>query len=264
MPNIALRPRSPTELVDAAFQLYRAEPVPFITGMALVYVPFLLIVAFSGGSPMSVDSATSASGSMDVLVMGTRAAVVSIASMVAYLLAGGLMAVLASDAYLGRPLDLGRAVRAVIGGLIALFISGFVTGVVIVIGLMLLIIPAFYFYGRLFATKQAVLLEGAGPMGALDRSWNLTKGHVAHILGTMALVFLLNFAVYFGATFISLLLPGQILRALLNIVVAVLIYPIAGITETLLYYDVRIRREGFDIEYLAAAAPVAPGFEGPR
>ena len=48
MSDIALRPRSPTELVDAAFQLYRRDPLPFITGLASVYVPWLLIIAASG------------------------------------------------------------------------------------------------------------------------------------------------------------------------------------------------------------------------
>ena len=31
--------------------------------------------------------------------------------------------------------------------------------------------------------------------------------------------------------------------------------PFLGITETLLYYDIRIRKEGFDVEYLAATQP---------
>jgi hypothetical protein len=38
-----------------------------------------------------------------------------------------------------------------------------------------------------------------------------------------------------------------------------LMYPLLGIAETLIYYDVRIRKEGFDIEMMAAqAAEPAP------
>jgi hypothetical protein len=35
--------------------------------------------------------------------------------------------------------------------------------------------------------------------------------------------------------------------------VSVVVYPLFGLTETLLYYDARIRKEGFDVEYLAGA-----------
>jgi len=46
----------------------------------------------------------------------------------------------------------------------------------------------------------------------------------------------------------------RIVQQVLATIVACLVYPIVGIIETMLYYDIRIRREGFDIEYLAAAA----------
>lgn len=262
MPDIALRPRSPTELVDAAFQLYRAEPVPFITAMALIYVPWQLIIAMSGMADIMTGTAVSTTGSMDVYAFSIRYFTLSIGGLIAYLLSGGITTRLASDVYLGRPIDLVKALRAVVVALIALLVSGFVAGFAILIGLMLFIIPGFYIYGRLFATKQTVLLEGAGPLGAVGRSWSLTKGHVAHVLGTMALIIILIFVVSIGAGMVSLLLP-QSLRILIGTAVAVFIYPMIGITETLLYYDVRIRREGFDIEYLAAAAPSPPPAEGP-
>ena len=43
MTDLVLRPRSATELIDAAFQVYRRAPVPFMVAMALIYVPWLAI-----------------------------------------------------------------------------------------------------------------------------------------------------------------------------------------------------------------------------
>jgi hypothetical protein len=43
MTDLALRPRSATELVDATFQVFRRAPVQFIVAAALVYVPWLVI-----------------------------------------------------------------------------------------------------------------------------------------------------------------------------------------------------------------------------
>ncbi len=45
---------------------------------------------------------------------------------------------------------------------------------------------------------------------------------------------------------------GCILTQLASLIVAVLIQPISFIVVVLLYYDLRIRREAFDIEMLAA------------
>ena len=65
-------------------------------------------------------------------------------------------------------------------------------------------------------------------------------------------------AVGFGANLLGKVIPSQIVQQMIATIVACLVYPIVGIIETMLYYDIRIRREGFDIEYLAAAAPAAP------
>jgi len=44
--------------------------------------------------------------------------------------------------------------------------------------------------------------------------------------------------------------------------VAVVLYPLFALSETLLYYDARIRKEGFDVEYLAATQPNADAPRG--
>ena len=39
---------------------------------------------------------------------------------------------------------------------------------------------------------------------------------------------------------------------LLTQIVQILLYPVLAVTVTLLYYDLRIRKEGFDIEMMAS------------
>ena len=43
MADLGLRPRSATELVDAAFQVYRRAPLQFMVALAVVYVPWLVL-----------------------------------------------------------------------------------------------------------------------------------------------------------------------------------------------------------------------------
>jgi hypothetical protein len=246
MSDISLRPRSSTELVDAAFQVYRRDPLQFITGLALIYVPWLVIAA-AAGLVRTSDNAQLFPG------LGW-----ALGSLVTYTLAGGVMTILASDVYFGRPADIATAFRTVFSRFGAVFGGMFSAGIFIFIGLLLFIVPGVYAYGRFFAVKQAVLLEHIGPMRALSRSSELTRGLKRHVVNTMGLILLVNIAIALGVLLATSMIPGQILRLLVSTCVSVTVYPLVGITETLLYYDVRIRREGFDIEYLAGIAPPTP------
>src|SRR5262249_29892201 len=59
MSDLVLRPRSATELIDAAFQVYRRAPVPFMVAMALIYVPWLALrLIFSLNVPETPDQIT--------------------------------------------------------------------------------------------------------------------------------------------------------------------------------------------------------------
>jgi hypothetical protein len=110
---------------------------------------------------------------------------------------------------------------------------------------------------RFFAIRQAVVLEGAGASEALSRSSKLSAGVKRHVLNTIILVALLTTALSFGAGLVLGLIPSRVVANVALTAVSVAVYPFFGITETLLYYDTRIRKEGFDVEYLAAATPAA-------
>ena len=130
--------------------------------------------------------------------------------------------------------------------------------------LLLLIIPvalylAVLVYTRWLFAAPIVILEQAGPRAALRRSWWLVKGSTPRVFGITLLVgiitgilgaavtALLNVATQFGDANVQL-----ILTQLAQLIVSVLIQPISFIVVVLLYYDLRIRREAFDIEMLAA------------
>jgi hypothetical protein len=189
------------------------------------------------------------------------------------------------DVYLGKTATVGGAYGAVgrrIGSVVAvsliLFISvvgilvvafGLVIGAVAVFGssglaLLIVILPALafvliLFYARWHFAAPIVILERVGALAALRRSWQLVRGSTLRVLGITALVgvitgilttiisALLSVVTQFGDENVRL-----ILSQLASLIVAVLIQPISFIVVVLLYYDLRIRREAFDIEMLAA------------
>jgi hypothetical protein len=113
----------------------------------------------------------------------------------------------------------------------------------------------------------AMFAEGIGPVKALGRSWNLTRENWWRTLGIVIIVWimvaLINSAIGFLFTGIAALIPGlsDDIRAGLVLTVATLIQALVGaitpIAITMLYLDLRVRKEGLDLDQLARQA--APG-----
>ena len=151
----------------------------------------------------------------------------------------------------------------------AVSIQGAATGAAMaaIVALALLVpaaVWAFYFGIRFLLVEPAVILEQVGAGGALSRSWNLMSGNVSKgfwlavvVYGVMLLIML----IVTGPTQLaiasktmarqevsrSLLAINTILTALIGTVIA----PCVSTAWILLYYDMRIRKEGFDLELLA-------------
>ncbi len=109
-----------------------------------------------------------------------------------------------------------------------------------------------------FAT-QAVVLEDQNSTGALRRSWRLVGGSFWRVLGIIGLIgiliYVLSLAITAVAGVIFFVVPSLVVRAaantLLTGMVGILLTPIQIAALTLLYYDLRIRKEGFDLELLS-------------
>jgi hypothetical protein len=256
MSDLVLRPRSATELIDAAFQVYRRSPVPFMVAMALVYVPWLAIrLLFSINVPETPDQLTpSVIRSLLVVIAG---------GIVLYGLAGGVVSVIARAVYLVVPIDIGGAFKETLAQIVPLIISTIVQFTLIAIAFVFLFVPGIYLIGQFFAVRQAVVLEGVGPFSALSRSGKLSDGQKLHILGTLILITILTTVVNLGAAMLFNMQPSKVVTGVLATIVTIIVYPILGITETVLYYDTRIRNEGFDVEYLAGAITETAPATGP-
>jgi hypothetical protein len=121
------------------------------------------------------------------------------------------------------------------------------------------------------------MLEAAGPITSLGRSWRLVRGGAWRVLGILLVTWLIAgiassiIRVPFGlaGSGITLFNPqahpsltGLIVSAVGDIVAYTVVAPlIAGVT-VLLYADLRMRREGLDIALQAAAAASGPAGPG--
>lgn len=238
MTDLRLRSRSATELVDASFALYRREPLPYIMLTAAAYAPWLVIqLLLLGGAPTNFGAL----------------ALVAVGNMITYSVVSAALVRLASQAYLGEPLDIAVAMRDALPRAGAIIVAALAKTVLWMIGAMFFLVGALYVAARFFALNQAIILEHRGVGGAFTRSGELSQGRKWHILGTLALVVVIYFVVFIAVGAAAALARSQVISTVVTTAYVVVAYPLFGIAETLLYYDARIRAEGYDIEVMAGA-----------
>jgi hypothetical protein len=140
-------------------------------------------------------------------------------------------------------------------------------GAIGVVLLLLGIVPAVIVFLRLSFAPAIVMVEGLKGTAALGRSWRLVRGLTWKVLGVTLLGSLIVFALLLvlGAIFGVVVVvwfsdsfltggPGPAYFATeeaMNAVVAILTTPFLTLISVLLYFDARIRKEGFDLVLLA-------------
>jgi hypothetical protein len=249
MESIALRHRSATEIVDATFRLCRANYPVLVTVTGVIVAPALLVK----------------------LLLPFETSLGEILARLLFAVSDGAVIAIASAAYLGRSADAGTGLRAVRGRLAALVFSSIARNLLIAVGLILLIVPGLFLFVGTFAVPMAIVLEDMKFGAAFTRAQKLVEEHIAHSLGTLLLLVVIVGALFLGLVF-ALEMAGELLELdarttdLLEDVGLIMLYPFYNVGSMLLYYDLRIRREGFDIEQMSqdlriatsAASPVAP------
>ncbi len=310
-----LRPMSISDMLDAAFRLYRRHFLTFIGIVALLQVP-MAILQFAAQLPY-LQAMQRFTARPPVLAPGASPldlfpfaqllpyyALIFGLSIFQYLLVYNLMtgalANAISRSYLGQPISILSSYNIGlkrVGALIAASLIPFAVGLAFValiagcafgavymymqgartdaqpniglaiaagIGLFGLIIlgglAGLFFYVRLILTTQAIVLEGQGPLAGLTRSWRLVGQAFWRSLGIFLLVYAFMYIVSLvvqlplvaaGALFGMLFNTSGLYQSIVSLItygVLILVLPLQFIIFTLLYYDLRIRKEGYDLE----------------
>jgi len=245
-----LRPLSTGEILDGSLALLRRHfGLLFGIAVACQGVPTALdvYIDLAGGSP-----AHPALALLDRVLNG-----------IGTLLVTGATVRAVSEAYLGRVPQLNDAVGYAAGKLGVIFGATFASGVVVLLASLALIIPGIVvFCGYSVAGQVAALEPLRASTDALRRSWGLTKGFKgkAFVLWVVSIALILM--VVTGVGLVGGLAAGLVggLEAMVTVVLAVatlLIYPLITCVFTLFYYDLRVRKEGFDLEVLSSQLGIA-------
>ena len=287
---IRFRPMPLPELLDELFRLYRRH-FSLIVGVALlVALPGLVWTLVTGayrlnstsyanlftttGTATPAFNSTQFSNLVGPILLGALGALI----LLPFSLGAVYRAV--TDVALGRPATIGSVLRETLArywpllGLIGLFLAfGAVWAVAELIGFVLLILPglavfcaAVYFLVRWSLTVAAMMAEDIGPIRGLGRSWNLVSGQWWRTFGILLIVTILQTIITWGLGILlgviaSVFSTGDFQAALVQVggtLLGALVSPITTIAVVLLYFDLRVRKEGLDLDQLAQQTSPGP------
>ena len=247
MSDLVLRARTPVETLDAAVTLFRRHAAQYITVAAAIVVPFAVLQLMVGAPDPTGESVDIGAQLLNLVV-----------TFIGYALTSAAVTVLGAAAYRGEPLDPRGALRAALPAAPRVIAATVAQWLLIVVGFFGLIIGGFWVTAMTFALLPAIVLERRGVSAAFSRSAALSRGRKRHILATIFLGGLAYAGVAIVVSLAGLFTRNAVFTLLLTTLVQLVAYPIFALVYTVLYYDSRIRLEGYDLEVLEGSlAPVA-------
>ena len=255
-----LRPLSIGEILDAGFRLFRNRFGTLVMCVLVPIVPLTILGtiivgssdpnAFDVNAPNS-DTTSAAVGRLVDQLLSSIAAALAVAACFKAI----------SAAYLGERAGASESLRYALGRFLPLIVAYIVLVVILLPAFLLLLVPGIYLSVKLSMAFPAVVCERAGPFQSIGRSWNLTRDNWWRVFGTLLVVLIILFVISLalGLVLGALLLSSDslsepafaILTTVIGLLIGAITYPLWAAVVTVIYYDLRVRNEGFDLQLLA-------------
>jgi hypothetical protein len=278
-----LRPLRIGEILDAGIKITTKRFWALAKLVAAVTIPIQVVSAFVSLSTLdedALDTTTTTTSQIDSEFWTQLAGnfVVSLLGLLATLVALAACTRIVAGAYFGEAADWVGSLRYAGRRLHSLLWLGFLYGLMVALGTLGCFIPGIWLAVAYSVSIPALLIEDARGWKALTRSFRLVRGRWWPTFGVLLLGYLLITIVQ---TMVSLPVLGLLLAGGDDPNVAVFIVgsTITGTISTILttpflvavlvviYVDLRVRKEGLDLQLMAqrvgasasAVVPAAPG-----
>ena len=273
-----LRPLSLGEILDVSIKIFLAHWRTLIKAVLVVVVPVQIVgtVVNADYTLDSTDFGTGAEQTPEETLdqfnqyLGGLA-IASVLQLLAVLLATAACFRAIAQAYLGEQTDWRSSLRFALRLTPSLLLITLLYLLGIMLGTLLFILPGVWLYIAWAFAMPALLVEGLRGGKALGRSFGLVKGRWWRTFGVIVVGFILAAivsTVVQGAFLIGIVVGADddalvlLFSALAGIVGLTISTPFQAALLTVLYFDLRVRKEGFDLELLAreigGEAPPAP------
>jgi hypothetical protein len=263
-----LRPLSLGEILDVSIKICVAHWRTLVKAVLVVVVPVQIVGtiltadytvsslhfdANSSQTPQqSLDELNQALGGLAISTLLQGFAVLLV-------LAACFRAI--AQAYLGEPTDWRESLSYGLKHLPSLLWLALLYTLGLVLGFLLLILPGIWLYVCWAFAMPALLIEGRRGRAALGRSFQLVRGRWWRTFGIVVVGFILAGVVssLVQGVFLAGILVGSdndalvlLFSALAGVVGLTISTPFQAALLTVVYFDLRVRKEGFDLELLAS------------
>jgi hypothetical protein len=281
----SVRPLNLGETLDASIKIVRARWRTLAVIMLVIALPIELLTVLitnlttdtyqagtGGWTGPSADSKTSYSDE-GAFIAGQVA--VSVLGFLGYLLGTVACYGAIANQYLGRATSPSQSLRYAGDRFGTTLWLTIVLGIGLVFAFLALVIPGIWLAVAWSVAYPAMLVERLGAVEALKRSFKLVDGFWWSTAGRLIVAYILTsiFAVVVAFAFLipaewlvdDTSLGAQLLEAAANLATSLLTTPFIAAVVTLTYFDLRVRKEGFDLAVLAermggaAATDADPG-----
>ncbi|MEO6988937.1 MAG: hypothetical protein ABI239_09870 [Aquihabitans sp.] len=276
-----LRPLGVGELLDAAIQIYKGRAKTLLAAVAIPVVPVAILQGLITWStqPDGADLFNTPTG--DEIPDGGDLALQFVGAMsgTLILLIATSVAIAAcfraiSGAYVGDDVTWQESLRFAVGRIGSILGLTLLTTLATVAGLIACLVGVIVPMGFLAVAMPALLMEGLSASGALSRSVQLVRGTFWRVLGLVVLSSILAgvFQSMISVPLVALVFTDvspvvlQVVTTLVALVATILVTPFTAAFTMALYVDLRVRKEGFDLQLwaqrvgaTASSYPAQPG-----
>lgn len=268
-----LRPLGVGEVLDTAIKVYRAHFATLVKAVFLVVAPVQVLVALVNISLPDFGhvSTTDELGRTTFDAANLRGAIAAIVitgllGFIASQLATATSLKVVSSAYLGEAEDWRSSLRFAMHRLPSLIWLAFLTGVLGGLAFLACVIPFIYFIFAWAVAVPVLLLEDRRGLKALKRSRELVKGRWGPVFACIIVGMLLAGIItgVFQGILVGVVFSSSnetvraVATAIASVAASALVTPFTAAVAAILYFDLRVRKEGFDLELLARTMGVEP------
>jgi hypothetical protein len=273
--TLDLRPLSLGELLDRTFYLYRRHFLLFLGISAIPYSFFFLANLATVLIPAIARQANSSHmQSRGIFAMAAGSGLFGILALlvgcIAFLFSVGATVHAVGEIYAGHSTSIRESMASMRGESGTIFGVMFLSGLLLLAGMIAFIFPMFYIMCRLSVALPSAVLENLGPADSIRRSFALTR----NFAGRAFMIYLLYFAMVFGIIAVfqfpfamllvmnakqpQLVIMWTTLMQFGNFIGSSLVAPVSTIGFALFYYDLRVRKEAFDLQMMMQAIGADP------
>ncbi|HEY8121529.1 MAG TPA: hypothetical protein VII78_09445 [Myxococcota bacterium] len=241
-----IRAMSLGEIVDTSFRITRNHFVPLVGMSAVIYVPFTLVLA---GWQMQLQAQAAAGAQMNVgAMLGSLVAVVLTFSLVMPIVSAAVSHAI-GEAYLGREVNIAGSLREALRIVLPLVGTGILSALILIVATFLLVIPGIWFGLGIMVLYPINVMERVFGMTSIRRSLDLMKDNRGR--GVLLYLLIVIISAVLGGVFGLIGVISPWVGALVQGVASAVTGAFMGAVMIVFYFDLRCRKEAFDVEHLA-------------